>query len=117
MKRLAMVMTVLILAGVCFGAAFSTGWGKIITVENTHCQRFTSFSVNSLSIANRDSTDRVFALVNISTNDFNTRLTAATTVPIDPGMTYTFNADSQTAIQSVVVQSTNGTPEIIIGAF
>ena len=115
MKRFYIYLTILILAGVCLGASFTTGWGGIKTAQ-TYSQRFSSFSVNSLALANRG-TNLIYALVNVTTNQFDTRQDAGTTIPIGGGMTYTFNADSQTAITAVLIESTNGTSEVYLGGF
>ena len=108
MKRIAIIaIIVLALAGVTY-AVYTTGTGKIQTVTTTPA-RLTDLSSTIISIYNDDSTDIIFALANITTNAFATRLAAGTCIPIPPKASYTIDNENKKAVQTLVLATTNGT--------
>ena len=96
-------------------AIFGTGWGKTVTVTGTS-QQVTGFSANTLVVLNAGS-GIIKALVNISTTDFDTRVTAGTVITIPANMSFTFDSQAHDSISSVCLVTTGSTNVCYLGGF
>lgn len=96
-------------------AIYGTGFGKTVTATTT-TGRLTDFTANSVSVINNGTND-VFALASCTTNTFNTRLTAGTTIRILGGTSYTFNCYTEQSIDSICYATTNAATELVIASF
>lgn len=94
-----------------------SGRGWVGTATTTPFQ-LTGLKSNFASIKNStSSTERIFVLVNATSNDLVTALAATNAIPIDVGDSWTFAADGDDQIKNVVVATTNSTAEYLIGSW
>jgi len=111
------LVAMVLLTGVVIAANWTTGDGTETTATTDVVKWEPINNVNTLSISNMNETNKVYALVNISTNDFSTRLAANSVVCIPGGEKFVFDAREKTSIESVCYATTNGTASIVIGAY
>jgi hypothetical protein len=117
MKKVTGLAGMLLVAGVAVALGYvTTGFGKSATAS-TVTARVSGFTARTLSVYNAGTNETVFALVNSTTNEFNTRLAAGTTVPIPHGASFSFDTGGSSSIDSVCYATTNGTAAVLIGAF
>lgn len=110
MKRVTrLVLALTLMAGVAFGVNYlTTGFGSRM-VATTASSRLDGFSARSVSIYNPSSTAVIYALVNCTTNEFDVRQAAGTTMSIPAGKDYTFDTGGDTSIHSLCIQASAGT--------
>ena len=107
------VIAVLAVAGMVY--ARSTGYGRTLTATTTTV-RIELNANNTVSISN-PSTNVIHALVNCTTNEFNTLYAATNTIPIPAGEKYTFDTQAKQNIDSICYRVPAGTGEFYLASF
>ena len=113
MKHISAIVLVFILTVAVAAAVYTTGYGRELTATTTSA-RVTGFTANSLSFFNQG-TNTLHALVNCSTNTFDARLTAGTTVAIPADTAYTFSMATKRVISSFCYATTNESSGFVVG--
>ena len=99
-------------------AGGATGEGRLTNATPVSAKYTLKGPAGSLTIYNAIGTNVMYALANISTNDFNTRYAEGSTIPIFPGIWHTFDSKGdKRGIQSVVFRTKADTNTTTIGAF
>jgi len=107
------IMTVLAVAG--FVYARSSGYGRTLTATTTTTLIALSAN-NTVSIYN-PTTNIVHALVNCTTNEFNTLYAATNTIPVPAGQKYTFDTQAKQNIDSICYRVPAGTAVFYLAVF
>lgn len=118
-KLITLVSVMVVVAGMVFAVEYmSTGWGKTVAVTSTTTNIVVG-AARKLSVYNTSgSATNLHVLINIATNDFNTRYTDGTTIIVPGGSSFTFDCqNSSKQIDSVTMCSTGDTYNVLIGAF
>jgi len=97
-------------------ALYDTGYGSQLTAT-TVTGRMSGFTANMVSVYNNNSTNDFFFLLNCSTNTFNTRLAAGTTIRVAPASGITLNAGGQDSIESICYATTNLTASFDVATY
>jgi hypothetical protein len=113
MKRSLIVLGLVLVMGftVCWGAA-KMGWGKTVSITSP-ATYYACPMATYLSVYNAG-TSTIYCLVNSTTNQFTGIYAAGETVPIPASQSFTFNAQNNREIESIIIgTSTNALTNLV----
>jgi hypothetical protein len=115
MKRLMLSLAVVALCASAAFAIFGSGYGRTVSVTEV-TSRIDGFTANKLSIYNAGAAT-VYALPNLTTNEFNVHYAAGTTIPIPGGMSFTFDGEGEDHVASLCWRTVSSTNVCYVGAW
>lgn len=115
-KSVVCLLSLLVVSSALAVGLLTSGFGRIVTASTTTA-RLDGFSAQSLTVHNTSTSEYVLVAVNVSTNQFNTLVTATSAVPVAASSSFTFNTQGRTSIHSLCYKTTNSTAVVYVSAY